>query len=78
MNVTTASPSSGIIQLSFLDAIIDLLLVAPVFWLGIIFIGILLIVIFKKDTTEGPGPDGVPTYSATRLPISTPTPGHSR
>lgn len=41
--------NSTSVQLGFFDAIIDLLLVDPVFLLGIIIIGIILIVLFRKN-----------------------------
>lgn len=43
--------NSTSVQLGFFDAIIDLLLVDPVFSLGIIIIGVILIVLFRKNQT---------------------------
>lgn len=43
--------NSTSVQLGFFDAILDLLLVDPVFLLGVIIIGIILIVLFRKNQT---------------------------
>ena len=51
MDVVSSSQSSVEIQIGLFDTIIDLLLIKPIFLLGIIFIGILLVVIFRKDSS---------------------------
>lgn len=43
--------SSSEIQIGLVDAIIDLLLISPIFLLGIVLIGILLTIIFRKDSS---------------------------
>lgn len=51
MEVVSRSESGVEIQIGLIDAIIDLLLIKPVFLLGIVLIGILLVVIFKKNSS---------------------------
>lgn len=51
MNVIAVSQMNVIIQLNVFEAIMDLLLVNPVFLLGIVFIGIALIILFRKNGT---------------------------
>lgn len=50
MNVVTNGQSGTEIQMGLFDAILDLLLIDPLFLPGLIAIGILLVVIFRKDT----------------------------
>ena len=49
METVTNNQSGVEIQLSLFEAIKDLLLINPIFLLGIILIGIFLVVIFKKN-----------------------------
>ena len=50
METVTNNQSGVEIQLSLFEAIKDLLLINPIFLLGIILIGIFLVVIFKKNS----------------------------
>lgn len=50
METVSNNQSSVEIQLSLFEAIKDLLLINPIFLLGIILIGIFLVVIFKKNS----------------------------
>ena len=49
MEAVLGSQTGVKIQLGFFDAIMDLLIVKPVFLLGIILLGIFLIVLFRRD-----------------------------
>lgn len=49
MNSVAGNQAGGGVQLGFLDAVLDLLLVNPVFWLGIVVIGVTLVRIFRKN-----------------------------
>ncbi len=51
MDVVSSSESYAEIQIGLFDAIIDLLLIKPIFLLGIVLIGISLVVIFRKDSS---------------------------
>ena len=51
MSAASGNQADTSMQLGLFDAIKDLLLVHPVFLLGIIVIGIMLIIIFKKNKT---------------------------
>lgn len=51
MDVVSSSQSSVEIQIGLFDAILDLLLINPIFWLGFILIGISLLLIFRKDSS---------------------------
>ncbi len=51
MDVVSSSQSSVEIQIGLFDAIIDLLLIKPIFWLGVVLIGFLLLVIFRTDSS---------------------------
>lgn len=51
MDVVSSSQSSSEIQIGLFDAIIDLLLIKPIFLLGVVLIGISLLVIFRKDSS---------------------------
>ena len=51
MNSVSSNQSDTAIQLGLFDAVKDLLLVNPVFLLGIIVICVMLIIIFKKNRT---------------------------
>ncbi|MDO4280169.1 MAG: VanZ family protein [Peptococcaceae bacterium] len=49
---TVSNSGTGVeIQLGLFDAIIDLLLISPIFLLGVVLIGIILTVIFRKDSS---------------------------
>lgn len=51
MDIVSSSQSSVEIQIGLFDAIIDLLLINPIFLLGVVLIGISLLVIFRKDSS---------------------------
>lgn len=51
MDVVSSSQSSTEIQIGLFESIIDLLLIEPFLLLGIVLIGILLIVIFRKGSS---------------------------
>lgn len=51
MNSVSTNQAGASVQLGLLDAIKDLLLVNPVFLLGVIAIGVMLIILFRKSRT---------------------------
>ena len=51
MDIVSSSQSGVEIQVGLVDSIIDLLLISPIFLLGIVLIGILLTIIFRKDSS---------------------------
>lgn len=51
MGVVSSSQSSTEIQIGLFESIIDLLLIEPFLLLGIVLICVLLIVIFRKDSS---------------------------
>lgn len=51
MDIVSSSQSGVEIQVGLVDSIIGLLLISPIFLLGIVLIGILLTIIFRKDSS---------------------------
>ena len=51
MDIVSSSQSGVAIQVGLVDSIIGLLLISPIFLLGIVLIGILLTIIFRKDSS---------------------------